>query len=175
VNSIAVVGSRAYYAGIESSIGIVDVSDPSKPVAMGTPTISGYAEDIAADSHFAYVAAWNQGLRIVDVSNPSNAHEVGSFNPSMPWEGQTAFGIAISGTTAYLADSAGLYVVDVADPTNPTQIGFYPIPGAHRVTLANGFIYVAAEYSGFWIIQMTTPSSALPPRPVPLRPIPASS
>jgi hypothetical protein len=49
---------------------------------------------------------------------------------SLDTEGE-AFGVAVSGTYAYVADgNAGLRVIDVTNPQTPTIVGNADTPGA---------------------------------------------
>jgi len=65
-----------------------------------------------------------------------------------------AFGVAVAGTYAYVADdTAGLRVVDVSNPAAPVEIGFYDTPGlAFGVVVAGAYAYVADKGSGLEIL-----------------------
>ena len=52
---------------------------------------------------------------MIDVSNPANSVRVGGYDTS-----GFAYGVAVSGNYAYVADAdAGLQVIDVSNPANP--------------------------------------------------------
>jgi len=91
------------------------------------------------------------GLRVVDVSNPASPTEIG-FYDTPGW----ARGVAVSGSTAYVADYDGLRVVDVADPATPVGRGIYVTPGnANGVAVAGNTAYVADGAGGLFILRIT--------------------
>ena len=66
------------------------------------------------------------GLQVIDVSNPANPQRVGGYDTS-----GHAFGVAVSGNYAYVADGAnGLQVIDVSNPANPQRVGGYDTSGS---------------------------------------------
>lgn len=70
-----------------------------------------------------------------------------------------AEGVAVSGTTAYVADyGGGLQIIDVADPKNPSVIGSLDTPGgAKEISLAGTKVYVV--YKGLQIIDVSRPQA----------------
>ena len=68
----------------------------------------------------------------------------------------SALGVAVSGTTAYIADgSDGLQIVDVADPQNPVIIGSVDTPGsAQNVAVSGTNAYVADGAYGLQIVDV---------------------
>lgn len=72
-----------------------------------------------------------------------------------------AWGIAIAGFHAYVADGAtGLQVIDISDPENPVVVGNYNTAGSARGVAVDGDrAFVADGDSGLQIIDITNPSS----------------
>jgi len=70
-----------------------------------------------------------------------------------------AYGVAISGTIAYVANFGSLQIIDVSDPANPEIIGSAATPGsASGVALSGTNAYVADEYGGLHVIDVSNPS-----------------
>lgn len=112
---IYVVGSYAYIAfspGIgpdtwsEGGLGIVDVSDPSKPFRLGFVNTPGEPQNVAVSENLAYVADGESGLRIIDVSSPYEPYEVSAYDTP-----GTAFDIKVMNGYIYLADGKGGFFV----------------------------------------------------------------
>ena len=71
---------------------------------------------MAVAGRYAYVATEGAGLRVVDVSSPTAPVEVG-FCDTM----RDAYGVAVAGNYAYVADGDGLRVVDVSNRSAPMR------------------------------------------------------
>jgi hypothetical protein len=79
---VAVAGNYAYIADLGSGLHIVDISDKSTPVEIGSFNIGGgfsasYGVEIAGN--YAYMAT-QTGLYIIDISNPFNPVESGHLD-----------------------------------------------------------------------------------------------
>jgi hypothetical protein len=121
VASIAVAGSYAYVPG--ARFRVVDISDPAEPAEIGScDTLGG---DVALGDGYAYLGAGEFGIRVIDISNPTHPVEVGSCDTA-----GLAYGVAVSGGYAYVADKnvglevdSALRVIDVSDPAHPVEVG----------------------------------------------------
>ena len=84
------------------------------------------------------------------MSTPSSPVEVGFYDT-----GGHAYGVAISGIYAYVADGGGgLRIIDVSTPSNPVEVGFYDTgSNAWIVAVSGNLVYVADVYDGLYIIQ----------------------
>ena len=71
------------------------------------------------------------------------------------------YGVAISGTCAYVADcDSGLQVIDISTPSSPHLIGSCDTPDyAYGVAISGTCAYVADDDSGLQVIDISTPSS----------------
>jgi hypothetical protein len=76
-------------------------------------------------------------------------------------EGGDAYGVALAGHYAYVADYTGsLHVVDITDPTMPVSVGGCATAGyAFRVAVSGDYAYVAEFEDGLEIIDVSDPTS----------------
>jgi hypothetical protein len=166
---IAVIGDYAYIADHSDGLRILDISTPENPSEIGfCYNINHYeAECVAIEGNYAYVTynKLNQGgLSIVDISNPSNPVEVGYFDI-----GRRSTGIAVKGNYAYVGGgcSGGLRIIDITNPSSPVEVGFIILkgdaektPDVLNVAISGNYAYVA-DFSGFFIIDISSPSEPL--------------
>ena len=87
-------------------------------------------------------------------SDPANPQRVGGYATS-----GYAYGVAVSGNYAYVADhDAGLQVINVSNPANPQRVGGYATSGgAMDVAVSGNYVYVAAASWGLMILGPRTP------------------
>jgi hypothetical protein len=131
---------------------VVDVTDPTRPVEMGTmatPTFDG--TDVAAAGRYLYLSSYSVGrMVVVDASDPANLVEVGLYNSDPAGSGMYSNYLnlipAIANHYAYLVglylpepfrltnllaeDAAkqlpwGFTILDLSDPANPAELGAY--------------------------------------------------
>jgi hypothetical protein len=153
-NAVAVQGAYAYI-GEGPALTVLDVSTPGSPSVLGKTTpMPAIVEGVAVAGGYAYVAANDAGLRVIDVSDAARPTEVGSLGTWGP-----AYGVAATGTYAYVADDAGLLVVDVSTPSTPSASRIY-LPGhAYDVAVAGGYAHVADWDAGLRVVSVSTPWS----------------
>jgi len=88
---------------------------------------------MSVESSTVYVACGAEGVRVVDVSDPTNPTEVGFYDSD-----DLAWGVAVSGDIAYVADMEdGLYVLHFTGAV-PTSVQLFFVSraaqgGAHRL------------------------------------------
>ncbi len=154
---VAVAGSHAYVADA-AGLQIIDVSDPTKPVAISSfnTTGTGTTNSVALSGKYAYLADGRAGLKIVDISNPAAPALAGSSSASTD-----AFGVAVSGDYAYVADgTTGLRILNISNPAYPAEVGFCDTPGtAFGVAVSGNYAYVADFDSGLHIVDVSNPKS----------------
>ena len=162
--NVAVTDDYAYIADRLGGMSVIDVSDPSDPVQVGTYTMPGGAADVAIAGSFAYVAG-RQGLQIVDLSDTAAPVPAGSYQvPSWPNR------VEVKGDLAYVASGRGLRIVDVSIPADPVQVGSYDPPREiQNLTTLDGYALVAdGDCAGgqcgghLWLIDATDPAFANP-------------
>lgn len=173
---IVVRDNLAYIAGGDA-LEIIDVTQPSRPVQVGTYETAGSAQAVAVAGNYAYVAdassndsEGQSGLRILDVSIPSTPVLVGSYD--IPHS--IVIAVAVSGDYAYLTQwpqgqndlssnlTGGLRILDIRDPARPREVGFYNTVGQPRNVMAVGDLaYVADAHGGLVIVRLNASSVPL--------------
>jgi hypothetical protein len=91
---------------------------------------------------------------VIDITNPAIPAFAGSYDtPGNAW------GVAISGDYAYVADGgSGLQVIDITNPAIPTLAGSCATPGyARDVAISGDYAYVADDLSGLQVIDVSNP------------------
>ena len=152
---VFVTNSYAYVAA-DGLLSILNISDPSNPVQVGSYDTPGSTRGVYVSGNYAYVADSSSGLRVIDISTPASPSEVGYYDTP-----GSAVGVFISGNYAYVADGvSGLRVIDISTPSSPSGIGFYNTPGsAQGVYVSGNYAYVADRDSGLRVIDISMPSS----------------
>ena len=138
---------------------IIDVSDPQKPVEVGSLDTGGDMREVAVAQSRAYLANGAKGLAVINVTDPSQPSLLGAYDSP-----GYAMGVAVKDNIAYLADGAALITVDIQDPVNPQKAGSYDVLGAaYGVALAQKtlegklrtFAYVADYYDGMYVMDVS--------------------
>ncbi|MBF0129304.1 MAG: DUF4347 domain-containing protein [Alphaproteobacteria bacterium] len=77
------------------------------------------------------------------------------------YDTELAYGVAVSGNYAYVADDrAGLRVIDISNPVSPSLLGTYDTPGYASGVVVNGtYAYVADLNRGLQVINISNPAS----------------
>jgi hypothetical protein len=156
VGAVCISGKYAYLGG-PSGLGIVDVSSIPRLARLGDEEGDarvGYAESdtphfrrITVSGNHAY-AATGSGLLIYDVSDPTSP-----TLRSRRFDGERAYGVAVSGTYAYVANGGkGLGVYDVANPAEPVSVARVDPVGenghAWCVAVSGQYAFVASDADG---------------------------
>jgi hypothetical protein len=121
---------------------IIDVSNPSSPVLMGSTDGFCGIGGLAVSGNRVYMGDCYT-LQIIDVSNINNPVRSAYYNIA----GSTANGIAISGDRVYVAESGdwnGLEIIDVSNPLSPVLRGNYPTSSssANMVAINGNMAYI---------------------------------
>jgi hypothetical protein len=120
---IQIMGNYAYLTNTVEGLRVVDISDPSNPVTVGSVG-SSYFNYMTSEGNYIYVTDNQNNLRVFDISNPATPVEVGTLN--FPAPNDLTSGIAAHNGYVYVSQyEAGLKVIDVTDPTQPTQVSTY--------------------------------------------------
>jgi len=137
-STYAIVASRD-----DDGVQLIDVSDPSAPVAVGSATngvdgfdeldmANGVATFVINASTYAIVGSWaDNGVQLIDVSDPSAPVAVGSATDGVDGfdELNMPGGVAtfVIGTSTYAIvasrDDDGVQLIDVSDPSAPVAVG----------------------------------------------------
>lgn len=153
---VAVRGSFAYIADLDWSLQVVNVSDPSNPVAVWarSTTNQAFALDIAGDHIF--IADRLGGLVVADLVDPARPQIIAN----LPFA--VARDVKVVGDLAYVADDDGwLRIADVTDPSAPVALGSVATVGAAAfgVDVQAGVAYLATMHGGLEIFDVSDPSS----------------
>ncbi|MDH5684393.1 MAG: hypothetical protein OEZ20_08010, partial [candidate division WOR-3 bacterium] len=145
---------------------ILDVSNPSSPVEIGSIELPPWGQVAVIDST-AYILTRGQGHRFVgallsvDVSNPSSPSIVGEL--LTPGEGRA---MQMKDTFAYhitwndYKDLGRLYVMDVSEPTLPNPVKCCTLPGMAFKSHKDGdFLFLCFGDSGLYIYKTIEPNS----------------
>ncbi|MCB2154008.1 hypothetical protein KQI84_03925 [bacterium] len=166
--------------GSGQTVKVIDVSDPTTPVLLGTavddnlggsfPSLFPVA-DVFVQGTTAYaLAQYDDALTIIDLSNPAS--------PAFLGEAKAGFKLGGSGTVivrnnlAYVTsqDNDALSIIDVTNPAIPVEIGvaqdvssggtFSQLNGAVGLDLVGDIAYVTASVSdAVTMIDVSVPSA----------------
>lgn len=185
--NVAVVGSLAYVVEVDlpsmtsqtitySTLRIVDISNPSAPVPLGSYDMVGrhpwQVIDVAVRGNLVYVADGFNGLQIIDVSNPASPVHVGGLDT--PYY---ACDVAVVDNMAYVMNldidarygdtvHGGLRMVDISDPANPALRGEYELVSTYvwrdyKVAISENLAYITRDSDGLEIVDVSNPSKPI--------------
>lgn len=157
---------------------IVDVTNPATPVLKSVwkyPTQSGGAGIVKAEGNYAYLGAMRRGLMILDITNKSSVSLLSIFKPDISYPNPTspdslkynARGLEVRNSMVYLCDDAGGFrIIDASNKLVPTETGRYSNATVYNkaraynnVVLADTIAFVAADYCGMEILNISNPTS----------------
>lgn len=159
-----------------SGIAIVDVSDPSKAAVTDfwiLPDSVGGAGVIEVEGDYAYLGAMKNGLVILDISNKNNIVFRSRIIPNINYPTvkpnpnlYNARGLAVKNGIVYLCfDAGGIRIINTTNKNTPMETGHFSNPllngyarAYNNVTLHNNLLYVAVDYCGVEILDVTDTS-----------------
>jgi hypothetical protein len=159
---ITVDGQWAYVANEQSGLQILDVADPTHPLAIGNYDTVGFRPmnpTVAARDSFAFIQ-WDPNarrfFRSVDVSDkakPVFAGDCVLFNPPEA--------MALRDSFVYVAEVYRFQVVNVARPRQPVLVGSCATGDLHEAGLwiQGDLAYLAGAYDGLYILDISNPLS----------------
>ena len=100
----------------DTTLEIIDVSDPQQPREVGIFRDDSSILNIAVEEGFAYLATNDQGLKIIDWREPSSPVQITTILGS-------ALGVALSNEFAYVDRADTFFVVNVSNPYSPFVMG----------------------------------------------------
>jgi hypothetical protein len=145
----------AYVAYADSGLLIIDVSDPSNPVEVGSYDTQGYAVSIDISGTYAYIADHVSGFHIVDISDPENPFRVG------PGGRNVLEYVEVEGNYAYLLTDPSFFIVDISDPINPITVAVAAAFNSQFVHVQGRYAYMGGAYmggGGFRVLDVSDPS-----------------
>ncbi len=150
------VGNTLYIADGIDGLHILDVSDLSAPVMLGSYDLPTSSRNIWIRDTTAYVSDRYLGLQIVDVSDPGNAIVRGSIRTA-----STIDKLKWIGALALVHDGASnLSLLDFSDPTSPSIA--HTIPFANTVSdfdVRGSVAAVCVRDAGILLFDMSNPFS----------------
>ncbi len=141
---------------------IVDISDPLRPVEMGSLPVAPYRGRLAIEGGYAYVAVWGDddgrnGVSIVSIDDPLSPTEVGFAQLDIKPED-----VAVQWPYVYVVGQSGwdsgMTVIDVRAPWMPIRVAMVGIgydPGS--ITVAGDYAYVGRRGCP-WAVPECSPS-----------------
>lgn len=155
-NGVAANGNYAYVAAGGSGLQVVDVSNRSVPHIVASLPLAGNSNGIKLLGNRAYIAGGGAGLQVVDVTNPLAPVLLGTLATS------GALGVAVRGSTAYIANTSNLILADVTNPASMTQISSLALGGKIQgvdVDAQRKLAVVAAGSSGIEVVDISNPNT----------------
>ncbi len=170
---VAVQGNYAYVAddgGVIATNGtlrVYDLTDPALPAPTGSVSQTGIL-DVKVSGNLAFLAVGPHGIRVADISNPTSPVIIDTDD----YTGTTsASSLAIYGHYLFVTGGANGVQMLTFDPATG-QLGLIatvPTAGAAtQLTWVQGYLYVADDTGGLYVIQIgddvsitkTAPASA---------------
>lgn len=152
--AVATSGSMAY-TGVGSTLLVVDLSDPTRPVERGRLELPGVIVQMELMGDSLFAACDFGGLQIVDVSDPDHPAFVGEYADGV-------YAVTVRESRAYILTDY-FAVLDVSDPASPVLLGQadeYVIGGfaAQDVAIAGDFAIVSGYVDGLLVYDISNPA-----------------
>lgn len=164
-NDAMILGDLAYVAASNSTapphgIRIVDISNRTQPVVIGTVFTPGDAKRMQRRGNLLYLAdggsSWQSGLRIYDISSPTAPAFVGQvITPGL------ALDVKVVGDYAYVTDyGQGLHIIDVSDPSAPVRVGGMQFTHfTYGLAVSRGVAYISNWSNGLRVVDVSDPEA----------------
>ncbi len=154
-SAVQATGATVFF-GLSNYLKIIDASNPTAPVEIGSVAVPVSALVLLGDDLF--VSTTDGRLIVYDVTAPASPSQLASI--SMP----VASTMSISGALLLVAaGQGGLLVYNISNPSSPAlQSRYLPsngIPVWDAVTTVNGVVILAADSDGIIILDLANPSS----------------
>ncbi len=189
---ISVIGGNTYAivaTYFESALQIVNVTDPTDPVAAGSLKDTNSLEletpqavavfTIGSNTYAAVASYQDNALQIVDITNPAAPMATGNLKDggSARLDGPRDVEIFTIGSNTYAAVASSLdnalQIVDVTDPADPTPAGRLSDTGSRELggprgveifTICSNTYAAVAAYKdhGLQIVDVTDPADPMP-------------
>lgn len=162
---VEVLDNYAYVSAETSGLQIIDISDPTSPLLIGSYNAQGCVWRVQVSNKYAYIAVGDSSIQIVDISDPKMPIIQGeyitlkdSYNYP-PYDPIYGFHIY----DEYMCITAGysLYIIDISIPSTPLIVGQTDLSGGYfsDVFSTDRYAYCCGPYEGLWIIDISDPSN----------------
>jgi hypothetical protein len=147
---------------ISGGFGIIDISDPAKPVLVEKVLMEGATvTGLSVTGHHLIVFSQKESTRlhVFDISDPLTPVEIGLLEPAVDLSEQMQ-DFALSADTVYAASRGGtevegfkitIYTLDISDPSQPRQISRFELPDrglVNKMVSAGDTIYMLLNQNG---------------------------
>ena len=170
VGGIAIASDHAFVTVRSQGVQVIDVSDPSSPTLAGSIDLPGSNLAISVEGSVATVVQtgipYNGRVTVLDVTDPTTPAEAGHIDNSNFF---FFFGVALSGTHAYVSDERGLNIINVSDPASPFVEGYLDTSSALLHVVASGNLVIANwADSELRVIDVGDPANPVPVGALPI-------
>jgi hypothetical protein len=150
----------AYVASREFGLSVVNVSNPSAPVAIGAANPAFYGQRAAVSGTLAAVSSGALGMQVVDLTSPTAPRTVGQLSANVSavaLAGQTAYAlVVVPGNPSHV----DLAVVSLAVPSSPTITGRITLgTNGTGIKVVGSFAYVTAGTDGLQVVNVANPTA----------------
>ncbi len=132
----------SYELGTDSTLQVIDISDPLHPADVSFLTVPAHNEgNVSVSGQFLAIAAVDSGLWVVDISDPANPQVVGNLRTLTPED------VAVSGNYVFATEAGNgkVQVVDVSNPAAPTLVATVDLPRPEAIAVQGNYAYVAVN------------------------------
>jgi len=156
VGAVKVLGNYAYCVSLGTVVAgiafhVVDITDPTAPVRVGTYDVGGSDSLHALDvvGNIAYCIGEGK-LYVFDVSDPGTITKLDEANISEGyWRDQFEYSVYVAGRYLFCTSNSYVYIFDVSDPGNISQVVSWSDNG--QVHVDGRYLFVADSYDGVHI------------------------
>jgi hypothetical protein len=143
IMTLDVEGDFVYAGTYEDGLHILDVSDPSHVLHVGSDTPGVECRGVAVADGYAYLGDYDGWLYTYDIHDPSHPVRVDTDATSANLNGVELFGGYL-----YVPNLAGVDIFDISNLNNPDKIATLPVDNCDDVAYRNGWLFVA-QWHGF--------------------------
>jgi len=160
INYMDVLGNHCYADGWYNALKILDMSNPSNPVKLGSYDFEGLLREVDVSEDFAFMTTYNERgvsrFKSLAISSLPEVTEVGVFHNF-----NDMFRVRISGNFAYaVTDNRELKVLDISDPSNPHEVAVYDnFDNIYDLEVAGNYAYVLDYFRGLQVIDVSSPAN----------------
>jgi hypothetical protein len=157
-SAIAIAGQRAYVGTHEHGLYVYGLSDPRHPELLGQVSLEMPVMHLAVTATHAYVAGFSHGVAIIDVTDATAPIHITTLPPDPL--GGSVLGVAVHEQRLYVAADQ-LILYDIRNEAEPRRLARLGLKSAYGVAVHGAHVYVADQYQGLQIVDVTAPEPRL--------------
>jgi hypothetical protein len=160
-NDLAVKDSFAYTVGLDDSVHVIAIGDPSqcREVAVYGP-VSDYTDGCCIQGNVLYVAAQSAGLIALDISDPYHPSVLGTL------PGLACVKLVVDSNYAYLGGGGcGVLVVSIANPRAMNVVGQLRSDSTGALCKCGFLVYTVYCPNAGYAVQFSVVDVSQPSRP----------